>query len=134
MQKICLQCIHSTLGFLEKIPPIFFQCLLACAFFGVLFFSISTLDHIRIPYVQHSDKLNHMMAFFILAGLTKGAMPTKRLGLRWLVLLSYALLIELIQSFLPYRFADTLDFVADVIGILIFEMLLMGLTFLPRSI
>ena len=70
------------------------------------------------PPLPSHDKINHLLAFAVLAWLAEGAYPGKqrawaRLG--WL--LAYGLLIEVIQHHLPYRQFSWVDFAADVLGV-----------------
>jgi VanZ family protein len=67
------------------------------------------------------DKANHLLAFAVMACLADLGWPAKRHApLRWGLLLSYGLLIEVVQHFLPLRQFSLLDWVADGIGILIY--------------
>lgn len=67
------------------------------------------------------DKSNHLLAFFIMAGLADGAYPG-RAGAwrRWGLLLLYGLIIELVQRHLPLRYFSWLDLFADGVGILLY--------------
>jgi VanZ family protein len=66
-----------------------------------------------------SDKLNHFLAFWVLAWLSDRSYPGRRLErYRWTLLLGYGLMIELVQGLLPYRDLSLLDFAADAAGIL----------------
>ena len=67
-----------------------------------------------------SDKANHIFAFYVLALLVDFSFPKKknRLGFsKVIALLSYGLLIEVIQNFLPNRTSSLLDVLADGVGI-----------------
>jgi VanZ family protein len=64
------------------------------------------------------DKANHAMAFAVLAMLGCSAFPERK-GLVLLGLLAYGGLIELLQSLTGYRYAETLDVVADGVGLLV---------------
>ncbi|MCG6863445.1 MAG: VanZ family protein [Chromatiaceae bacterium] len=71
-----------------------------------------------------SDKLNHFLAFFVLAWLADRSYPGRHLAsFRWTFLFGYAFLIELVQAFLPFRESSLLDFVADAVGILGYSLL-----------
>ena len=67
------------------------------------------------------DKLNHIIAFAVLAWLADKAYPECPAKHRWAFLLGYGLAIELIQGFLPYREPSLVDFAADAIGILCYD-------------
>ena len=64
------------------------------------------------------DKANHAMAFAVLAMLGCSAFPERK-GPVLLGLLAYGGLIELLQSLTGYRSAETLDVVADGVGLLV---------------
>jgi len=65
-----------------------------------------------------TDKANHIFAFYILALLVDFSFPKDNLGFsKVIALLSYGLLIEVIQHFLPNRTSSVLDVLADGAGI-----------------
>ena len=76
------------------------------------------------PELPSNDKVNHMIAFLVLAWLAEGAYPGRSLAkTRWGLLVFYGLLIEAVQHHLPYRDFSMLDFAADVSGILLYILL-----------
>ncbi|MCE9686307.1 VanZ family protein [Shewanella sp. AS16] len=89
---------------------------------------ISYLVFSRPNYPQNIpnlDKLGHLGSFFALAYLSYLAFRP-RWYLLSLALTGYAVLIELVQSRLPYRSASAADVVADLVGITLFYFLLWG--------
>ena len=67
-----------------------------------------------------NDKLNHLLAFGVLAALADRSFPGPGPGQgwgKWASLLGYGLFIEAVQSFLPYREASGWDLLADGAGI-----------------
>ncbi|GIU50754.1 VanZ family protein [Shewanella sp. KT0246] len=72
---------------------------------------------------NNMDKVGHILSFFGLAFLAYFAFKPKWY---WMcsVLTFYAILIEVIQSQIPYRSASLADVVADVFGIALFYMFL----------
>ena len=67
-----------------------------------------------------NDKLNHLLAFGVLAALVDRSFPSQEPGQgwgKWASLLGYGLFIEVVQSFLPYREASGWDLLADGAGI-----------------
>ena len=74
----------------------------------------------NIEVISHShDKLNHMLAFWVLtffADMSFGG-PGRHIKSISSSLLLYGLLIELIQSQLPYRSFSLADIVADALAI-----------------
>lgn len=68
------------------------------------------------------DKGNHVFAFFFMAWLADEAFPGPDKALRrWSLLLTYGLVIELVQRELPYRHFSWLDLVADSVGIILYS-------------
>jgi len=65
-----------------------------------------------------NDKVNHVLAFYVLAFLADYSVPKVRFNLsKGLAILGYGLLIEVIQYFLPYREFSLFDLAADGVGI-----------------
>ena len=65
-----------------------------------------------------NDKASHVLAFYVLAFLADYSAPKLRFNLsKGLAILSYGLLIEVIQYFLPYREFSLLDLAADGVGV-----------------
>ena len=82
------------------------------------------------PIVTLSDLLNHAAAFFVLYLLLRGAHPSLNRQKSTLLLIAYAIMIEVVQAFLPTRDASLGDIGADMAGILLAHLFLMYL-FLP---
>lgn len=84
---------------------------------------LATTPH-SYPVVESvNDKVSHLLAFGALGFFGDFSFPNERFGLKkFLWLLSYGLLIEFIQSFLPYRSASVLDLIADCFGLAIYWM------------
>jgi VanZ family protein len=83
---------------------------------------ISYLVFSRPTYTQsipHLDKVGHLGSFFCLSYLTYLAFKPKWYWLS-LSLAGYAILIELVQSRLPYRSASVGDVIADIAGVALF--------------
>lgn len=80
------------------------------------------------------DKLDHAMAFMVLAGLLDFSFPARPLGFRKVsVLMGYGLLIEVVQYTLPTRTFSLLDLLADGFGIVAYlssRSMLKGVPFL----
>jgi VanZ family protein len=80
----------------------------------------------------NGDKILHFLAFFFLAVLDDFAFPGKGFGLRKIFpLICYGILIEYIQSFLPYRSSDLYDFLADCGGLAVYALLIPLLKNIP---
>ena len=68
-----------------------------------------------------NDKIEHAAAFFVLAFLLDFAWPRQAWGrAKWLPLLGYGLLIEVVQHFIPYRVFSLWDLAADVVGLMLY--------------
>lgn len=70
----------------------------------------------------HNDKLNHFLAFAVMAFLLDRSWRLPLL-LQLLALLGFGIMIELVQSELPYRSADGLDLLADLVGALSYYLI-----------
>jgi len=70
----------------------------------------------RIP----NDKLNHIVAFFVLAFLFNGSCPGWSAIVRFCILLGFGIFLETVQLVLGYREFSWLDLLADALGIVAF--------------
>jgi VanZ family protein len=93
---------------------------------------LATTGH-GYPVVKDiSDKANHMLAFYVLAMLVDFSFPKTRFGVsKILALLTYGLLIEIIQGFLPDRTPSLVDLLADGVGIAMYKLSVPILTRVP---
>ncbi len=67
------------------------------------------------------DKSNHFLAFFVLLLLLDHAYPAFHLiKTKLLILFAFALIIECVQSQLPWRSFSLWDIVADAVGLLLY--------------
>jgi hypothetical protein len=81
---------------------------------------------------QNGDKVLHFIAFASLAALMDFSFPKSWFGMRKIMsLLLYGLLIEYVQSFMPWRSVSLLDWVADMFGIAIYLIFIPLLRHLP---
>ena len=70
-----------------------------------------------------NDKLGHAIMFFFLAFLCSHTLG-KEFGLKAIILLAmFGLLIEFIQFVLPWRSFSVLDWIADVVGIIAYDII-----------
>jgi VanZ family protein len=85
------------------------------------------------PVVENmNDKVNHILAFYVLGFLADFSFPRKKFGLsKVLSLLGFGLLIEVIQYFLPYRSFSLYDLAADAAGLAVYWASLPALKHLP---
>jgi VanZ family protein len=93
--------------------------------YWLILFIATTLPAQRLPSVGFTDKVNHFIAYFVLAVLVKLTLIYQRKS-RFLfekatvativICLFYGAVDELHQMLVPGRFAETLDWVADALG------------------
>jgi VanZ family protein len=107
-----------------------FRLALAAALVVVTHLATTQMNY---PVVENlNDKVNHILAFYVLGFLTDFSFPWKRFGLsKVLPLLGFGLLIEVIQYFLPYRSFSFYDLAADATGLAVYWFSLPALKYLP---
>ena len=72
---------------------------------------------------EHADKVVHMIAFFILSFLLNRSSSNIEKRIRnMLSLLAFGILIEVLQSLTGYRQVSVGDVLADLVGILLFQL------------
>ncbi|MDH3692573.1 MAG: VanZ family protein [Gammaproteobacteria bacterium] len=92
----------------------------------VTLISIGYLSTVQIdhPLVESlNDKVNHIVAFYILSFFADFSFP--RWTFSWakaIPIFAYGALIEIVQFYLPYRTSSFLDLAANGIGILLFVL------------
>ncbi|WP_245595609.1 MULTISPECIES: VanZ family protein [Ferrimonas] len=96
-----------------------FSLLLVIGAFSYLLFGEPSYPQ---PF-SHTDKLGHLAGFATLALLLHLAFDWPK-SWQFAVLALYAGLVELVQSYLPYRQADPMDWLADMAGVLMFHLFL----------
>lgn len=98
----------------------------------VVIFILALIPPSDVPLATLGDKVLHMTAFFILAGIIDAARPDTPWSLKkmaWLT--SYGIAIEIAQGFHPLRHFGFDDMVADVAGQLIYFALVPLIKQLP---
>lgn len=76
-----------------------------------------TLSH----FTKHACAMAVLCGFLHYPLLLRGRDSTNMMYLRiFVVILSYGLFIEFVQSFLPWRAAEFIDVIADLVGILLY--------------
>lgn len=100
---------------------------------ALLLISYLAFTPMSTPVVAEiNDKFSHIVAFVVLAFLVDFSWPKSSWNLLKIApLLGYGLLIEVVQALMPYRIFSTWDFLADVLGLLIYPMLLPLLLHIP---
>ena len=93
--------------------------------YWVILFIATSLPVERLPSIGFTDKINHLIAYFILAVLLnltliyqrKSQLLFEKAPIATIVIcLFYGALDEVHQLFVPGRSAETLDWVADALG------------------
>jgi len=91
--------------------------------FTFLFISYSAFTPSNLDLsVIYLDKILHFSAFLFLTFLLDASLRKPLVSQRWsiLFLITFAGFIEFIQYFLPYRSAESFDFLSDLLGILVY--------------
>ncbi len=89
---------------------LFFLCFVVVSYLAFTTQDIETLKHTW-------DKLNHAVAFFTLFLLLSYSFPKLTNLHKFLMLLLYGIIIEVIQRYIPGRESSLLDILADTVGI-----------------
>ena len=101
-----------------------FASIVLLAYWALIFVG-THLPSARMPHLHASDKLYHFVAFAGLSFLLCWAIPSSRVSWGKILVvaasigLSYAVLDELTQQFIPGRSCDIWDVAADAVGVLI---------------
>jgi VanZ family protein len=95
----------------------FFSALLLISYLSFSRIDGSALD----AFSFLNDKVEHTAAFITLAFLLDFAWPRQAWGrAKWLPLLGYGLLIEVVQYFIPFREFSLWDLSADGLGLMLY--------------
>ena len=104
------------------ITKTFFKYLFFLTAIVVFILALVTNDHITLDS-YYADKIKHITAFFTLSLLLNRSSSSIEKRLRnMFALLSFGVLIEVVQYFIPSRDADFQDILADFVGILLFQV------------
>lgn len=101
-----------------------FASVVLLAYWALIFIG-THLPSARMPHLQASDKFYHFVAFAGLSFLLCWAIPSSRfswgkiLVLAAVIAMSYAVLDELTQQFIPGRTCDIWDVCADSVGVVL---------------
>lgn len=95
---------------------------LAVALVGITCLALIPDSSASLPS-SGNDKLNHFLAFFVLALLVDRSFPTPTFNYNKIfILVGYGLMIEIIQFFIPSRSFSLYDLLADTVGIFAYVM------------
>ena len=109
---------------------VYYRVLLCISLVVITYLATTALEFTIVSSVY--DKLNHFVAFLVLALLVDFSFPNSRFNTdKIFLLLGYGLSIEIIQYFLPHRMFSMLDIVADSLGLLAYGLLIPFIKRLP---
>jgi VanZ family protein len=93
--------------------------------YWLILFMATSLPVEKLPSIGFSDKVNHFLAYFILAILVNLTLIYQRKShflfskapaVTFVICIFYGAIDEIHQMFVPGRFAETIDWFADAIG------------------
>jgi len=96
--------------------------------YWLILFTATSIPVERLPSLGLTDKLNHFIAYFVLAFLLKLTLIFQRKSrflfekapyVTGIICMLYGAFDELHQMFIPGRFAETLDWLADLSGAMV---------------
>ena len=112
--------------------------------YWIILFIATSLPVQSVPAIAISDKINHFLAYFILSVLLNLALIFQRKSIFFfnnaaaaavIIASVYGALDEIHQIFIPGRFAEVLDWLADtagaVLGVLFISYLIKKLKYSP---
>ena len=80
---------------------------------------------------EMNDKVNHVLAFFVLALLIDLSFPSWSFRTKAVMLIGYGFSIEIAQSYLPYRSCSLFDLGADAVGLALYGICQPALDYFP---
>ena len=112
-------------------PTHAYRIALSMALVAMSFLATTPIDYQIISFAL-IDKLEHLSAFLVLAFLTDFAFPASPWNRqKFFLLLCYGLLLEIVQSFMPFREFSLWDLTADALGLLSYPLITPLLKSLP---
>ena len=113
--------------------------------YWIILFIATTLPVQSVPSIAVSDKINHLIAYFLLSILLYLTLIFQRKSVflfdnaAWatiIIAIFYGAMDELHQMLVPGRFAEVLDWLADsagtVLGVLFISFLIKKFKYIPR--
>lgn len=96
-----------------------FRVIFALALIFISYMAFTTVEYKVVETT--GDKINHLLAFLLLAGLCDFSFPKSGFTLtKFFFLVGYGFFIESVQYYIPTRTFSLLDIVADTFGIVIY--------------
>ena len=86
---------------------------------GLMLLGVAVVSLMPAPSVGVSDKLSHLLTYFVLGGWF-GLLAANRVVLGWTIvaLVGYGMLLELLQGMTAYRYAEWGDVLANSVGVI----------------
>lgn len=108
---------------LSRTYIISFRVLLCVTLAIVTYLATTPLEFTVVSSIN--DKINHFVAFFILALFLDFSFPNFNFNMSKIILLiTYGFSLEMIQHFLPHRMFSLIDLVADTVGLAVYGLLI----------
>ena len=102
-----------------------FRLLLGLALILASWFALSP-NPVALPDVTQMDKWAHLATYIVLAFLVDASWPERGFDLpKWVFLLVYGAVIELIQGQLPNRMLSVADLAANAAGVAVYALLIL---------
>jgi len=100
-----------------------FKAIFFIAVAVVLYEALTPSSGEPLFYFKNMDKVLHASAFFVLSFLLNRSSSSIHRRIRNVIaLLGFGILIEILQSFTTYRSTSIYDVLADLVGILLFQL------------
>ena len=97
----------------------------------LLFISLVVITYLATTALEFAvvsssfDKINHILAFLVLALLVDFSFPNSRFNTdKIFPLIAYGISLEIIQYFLPHRMFSLFDIAADSLGLIAYGVLI----------
>ena len=115
---------------LSRTYIISFRVLLCITLAIVTYLATTALEFAIVSSIN--DKINHLVAFLVLALLLDFSFPISHFNTdKIFSLIAYGVSLEIIQHFLPYRMFSLFDIGADILGLLAYGLLIPFIKRLP---
>jgi len=109
---------------------IYFRFLLCVTLVVITYLATTALEFTVVSSTY--DKLNHFVAFLVLAMFLDFSFPNSRFNtVKIFSLIAYGFSLEIIQHFLPHRMFSLFDISADIIGLFAYALLIPFIKKLP---
>ena len=109
---------------------VYYRVLLCISLMVITYLATTALEFTVVSSIY--DKLNHFVAFLVLALLVDFSFPNSRFSTdKIFSLIAYGFSLEIIQYFLPHRIFSLFDIAADILGLLAYGLLIPFIKRLP---